>query len=125
MLRLSGIRKRTQPLKYRRIAARVTDAELALIQHAAELQGQSVTCFVLATLQKEAMQVIGTMEAGRAGIESGGSAKCCSGLRASHMNISPPPISAISRRLVPSNFRRILPCRDARPLSLGARETGG
>ena len=71
MLRLSGIRKRTQPLKYRRIAARVTDAELALIQHAAELQGQSVTCFVLATLQKEAMQVIGTMEAGRAGIESG------------------------------------------------------
>jgi hypothetical protein len=71
MLRLSGIRKRTQPLKYRRIAARVTDAELALIQHAAELQGQSVTCFVLATLQKEAMQVIGTKEAGRGGIESG------------------------------------------------------
>jgi uncharacterized protein (DUF1778 family) len=71
MLRLSGLRKRTQPLKYRRIAARVTDAELALIQHAAELQGQSVTCFVLATLQKEAMQVIGTMEAGRAGMESG------------------------------------------------------
>ena len=71
MLRLSGLRKRTQPLKYRRIAARVTDAELALIQHAAELQGQSVTCFVLATLQKEAMQVIGTMESGRAGIESG------------------------------------------------------
>jgi uncharacterized protein (DUF1778 family) len=71
MLRLSGLRKRTQPLKYRRIAARVTDAELALIQHAAELQGQSVTCFVLATLQKEAMQVIGTMEAGRAGIASG------------------------------------------------------
>ena len=73
MLRLSGHRKRTQPapLKYRRIAARVTDAELALIQHAAELQGQSVTCFVLATLQKEATQVVGTMEAGRAGIESG------------------------------------------------------
>ena len=71
MLRLSGLRKRTQPLKYRRIAARVTDAELALIQHAAELQGQSVTCFVLATLQKEAKQVIGTMESGRAGIESG------------------------------------------------------
>jgi hypothetical protein len=71
MLRLSGLRKRTQPLKYRRIAARVTDAELALIQHAAELQGQTVTCFVLATLQKEAKQVIGTMEAGRAGIESG------------------------------------------------------
>jgi len=71
MLRLSGLRKRTQPLKYRRIAARVTDAELALIQHAAELRGQSVTCFVLATLQKEAKQVIGTMEAGRAGIESG------------------------------------------------------
>ena len=71
MLRLSGLRKRTQPLKYRRIAARVTDAELALIQQAAELQGQSVTCFVLATLQKEATQVIGTMEAGRAGMESG------------------------------------------------------
>jgi hypothetical protein len=71
MLRLSGLRKRTQPLKYRRIAARVTDAELALIQHAAELQGQSVTCFVLETLQKEAMQVIGTREAGRAGMESG------------------------------------------------------
>jgi hypothetical protein len=71
MLRLSGLRKRTQPLKYRRIAARVTDAELALIQHAAELQGQSVTCFVLETLQKEAMQVIGTMEAGQAGMESG------------------------------------------------------
>jgi hypothetical protein len=70
MLRLSGLRKRTQPLKYRRIAARVTDAELALIQQAAELQGQSVTCFVLATLQKEAKQVIGTMDPGRAGIES-------------------------------------------------------
>ena len=71
MLRLSGLRKRTQPLKYRRIAARVTDAELALIQHAAELQGQSVTCFVLATLQKEAKQVIGTMESAGPGIESG------------------------------------------------------
>jgi hypothetical protein len=72
MLRLSGLRKRTQPLKYRRIAARVTDAELALIQHAAELQGQSVTCFVLATLQKEAMQVIGTMEVGQSGTGESG-----------------------------------------------------
>ncbi len=62
MLKLSELRKRTQPLKHRRIAARVTDAEHALIQHAADLQGQSLTCFVLDTLQKEARQVIETME---------------------------------------------------------------
>ncbi len=62
MLKLSELRKRTQPLKHRRIAAHVTDAEHALIQHAADLQGQSLTSFVLATLQKEARQVIETME---------------------------------------------------------------
>ena len=116
MLRLSGIRKRTQPLKYRRIAARVTDAELALIQHAAELQGQSVTGFVLATLQKEATQVIGTMEDGAGPPSRAASpAKCCSGLRASRVNISPPPKSAASRLLVPSNFRRKSLGRPQRP----------
>ncbi len=62
MLKLSELRKRNQPLKYRRIAARVTDAEHALIQQAADLQGQSLSGFVLATLQREAMQVIETME---------------------------------------------------------------
>jgi uncharacterized protein (DUF1778 family) len=65
MLKLSELRKRTQPLKHRRIAARVTDAERALIQHAADLQGQSLTCFVLATLQREAQQVIETKNAVR------------------------------------------------------------
>ena len=34
----------------------------ALFQHAADLQGRSLTDFVLATLQKEAVQTIETME---------------------------------------------------------------
>ncbi len=62
MLKLSNLRKRNQPLKHRRITARVTEAEHALIQHAADLQGQPLASFVLATLQKEARQVIETME---------------------------------------------------------------
>lgn len=61
MLRLSNLRKRSQPLKHRRITARVTEAEHALIQHAADLQGQPLASFVLATLQKEARQVIETI----------------------------------------------------------------
>ncbi len=57
MPKLSEARKYTWPLKQRRIAARVTDE-----QHAADLQGRSLTDFVLAALQKEAVQTIEAME---------------------------------------------------------------
>jgi uncharacterized protein (DUF1778 family) len=62
MPKLSEARKRAKPVKQRRIAARVTDEQHALFQRAADLQGRSLTDFVLATLQKEAVQTIETME---------------------------------------------------------------
>ncbi len=62
MPKLSEARKRSKPLKQHRIAARVTGEQHALFQHAADLQGRSLTDFVLATLQKEAVQTIETME---------------------------------------------------------------
>ncbi len=62
MPKLSEARKRSRPLKHRRIAARVTDDQHALFQHAADLQGRSLSDFVLATLHKEAVHTIETME---------------------------------------------------------------
>ncbi len=62
MPKLSEARKRTKPLKQRRIAARVTVEQHALFQHAADLQGRSLTDFVLATLHKEAVHTVETME---------------------------------------------------------------
>jgi uncharacterized protein (DUF1778 family) len=62
MPKLSGARKNTKPVKQRRIAARVTDDQHALFQRAADLQGRSLTDFIVATLQKEAVQAIESME---------------------------------------------------------------
>jgi len=62
MPKLSEARRQAKPLKQRRIAARVTDEQHALFQRAADLQGRSLSDFVLATLQKEAVQTIETVE---------------------------------------------------------------
>ena len=59
-LPLSEARKRSKPLKQRRIAARVTGEQRALFQHAADLQGRSLPVFLLATLQKERVQTVAT-----------------------------------------------------------------
>lgn len=62
MPKLSEARKHSKPPKQRRIAARATDDQYTLFQRAADLQGRSLSDFVLATLQKEAVQTIETME---------------------------------------------------------------
>lgn len=62
MPKLSEARKHSKPPKQRRIAARATDDQYALFQRAADLQGRSLSDFVLSTLHKEAVQTIETME---------------------------------------------------------------
>ncbi len=62
MPKLSEARKQTKPHKARRLAARVTDDQHELFQRAADLQGRSLTDFIVATLQKEAVQTIEAME---------------------------------------------------------------
>jgi uncharacterized protein (DUF1778 family) len=62
MPRLSAERKEKKPAKRQRLEARVTDEQRALFQRAADLQGRSLTDFVIASVQKEAMATIETME---------------------------------------------------------------
>jgi uncharacterized protein (DUF1778 family) len=62
MPRLSAERKDRKPAKQQRLEARVTDEQRALFQRAADLQGRSLTDFVIASVQKEAMMIIETME---------------------------------------------------------------
>ena len=45
-----------------KLSRRVSDVQRQLFQHAADLQGRSLTDFVIATVQKEAVQTIETME---------------------------------------------------------------
>ena len=51
-----------KPAKQRRIAARVTDDLHALFQRAADLQGRTLTDFIVATLRQEAEKTVETME---------------------------------------------------------------
>ncbi len=62
MPKLSEARKQMRPRKHRRLAVRVTDDQHDLFQRAADLQGRSLTDFVVAAVQKEAVQTIETME---------------------------------------------------------------
>ena len=62
MPKLSEARKQDRPRKARRLAARVTDDQHQLFQRAADLQGRSLTDFIVAALQKEAVQTIEAME---------------------------------------------------------------
>ena len=62
MPKLSAERKARKPAKSHRLEARVTDEQRQLFQRAADLQGRSLSDFVIATVHREAMQTIETME---------------------------------------------------------------
>jgi uncharacterized protein (DUF1778 family) len=62
MPKLSEARKHARPRKTRRLAARVTDDQHDFFQRAADLQGCSLSDFIVSTLQKEAVHTIETME---------------------------------------------------------------
>lgn len=55
-------RRNRKPPKPHRLEARITEDQRQLFQHAADLQGRSLTDFVIATVHKEAVQTIETME---------------------------------------------------------------
>ncbi len=62
MPKLLESRRHIKPVKQRRIAARVTKDQHELFQRAADLQGRSLTDFMLAALHREAVQTLETME---------------------------------------------------------------
>ena len=62
MPRLSAERKARKPAKRYRLEARLTEEQRLLFQRAADLQGRSLSDFAIATLHKEAVQTIETME---------------------------------------------------------------
>jgi uncharacterized protein (DUF1778 family) len=62
MPKLTAERKARKPAKRYRLEARLTEDQRALFQHAADLQGRSLSDFAIATLHKEAVQTIETME---------------------------------------------------------------
>jgi uncharacterized protein (DUF1778 family) len=62
MPKLTAERKARKPTKRYRLEARLTEDQRALFQRAADLQGRSLSDFAIATLHKEAVQTIETME---------------------------------------------------------------
>jgi uncharacterized protein (DUF1778 family) len=62
MPKLSAERKVRKPAKRHRLEARITDEQQQLFQRAADLQGRSLTDFVIATVQEKAVQTIESME---------------------------------------------------------------
>ena len=62
MPKLTAERKARKPAKRYRLEARLTEDQRALFQRAADLQGRSLSDFAIATLHKEAVQTIETME---------------------------------------------------------------
>jgi len=62
MPRLSTERKAHKPAKRHRLEARLTDEQRRLFLRAADLQGRSLTDFVVAAVHKEAVHTIETME---------------------------------------------------------------
>jgi uncharacterized protein (DUF1778 family) len=89
MPRLSAERKDRKPVKQQRLEARVTDEQRALFQRAADLQGRSLTDFVIASVQKEAMMIIETMEILRLNAEES--------RRMAEAIVTPPEPSAYTR----------------------------
>jgi uncharacterized protein (DUF1778 family) len=62
MPRVSSERKARKPAKRHRLEARITDDQRQLFQRAADLQGHSLTDFVIATVNEKAAQTIESME---------------------------------------------------------------
>ena len=62
MPRLSAERTARKPAKRHRLEARITDEQRQLFQHAADLQGRSLSDFVIATVHEKAVQTIESME---------------------------------------------------------------
>jgi uncharacterized protein (DUF1778 family) len=55
-------RKNRKPPKPHRLEARITEDQRQLFQRAADLQGRSLTDFVIATVHEKAVQTIESME---------------------------------------------------------------
>ena len=62
MPKLSAERKARKPAKRHRLEARITDEQRQLFQRAADLQGRSLTDFVIATVHEKAVQTIESMQ---------------------------------------------------------------
>ncbi|MFZ1074770.1 MAG: DUF1778 domain-containing protein [Minisyncoccia bacterium] len=62
MPKLSVERKARKPAKRHRLEARITDEQRQLFQRAADLQGRSLSDFVISTVHEKAMQTIESME---------------------------------------------------------------
>jgi uncharacterized protein (DUF1778 family) len=62
MPKLSAERKARKPAKRHRLEARVTGEQRQLFQRAADLQGRSLSDFVIASVHEKAMQTIENME---------------------------------------------------------------
>jgi uncharacterized protein (DUF1778 family) len=62
MPKLSTERKARKPVKRHRLEARITDEQRHLFQRAADLQGRSLSDFVIATVHEKAVQTIESME---------------------------------------------------------------
>lgn len=61
MPKVSAQRKARVPAKRRRLEARVTDEQRELFQRAADLQGRSLTDFVIGSVHEKAVQTIESM----------------------------------------------------------------
>jgi len=62
MPKVSSDPKARKPTKRHRLEARITDSQRQLFQRAADLQGRSLTDFVIATVHEKAVQTIESME---------------------------------------------------------------
>jgi uncharacterized protein (DUF1778 family) len=62
MPKLSAERKTRKPAKRHRLEARITDEQRQLFQRAADLQGRSLTDFLISTVHEKAVQTIESME---------------------------------------------------------------
>ncbi|MGO8955375.1 MAG: DUF1778 domain-containing protein [Rhodomicrobium sp.] len=62
MPKLSAERKAHKPAKRHRLEARLTSEQRQLFQRAADLQGRSLTDFVIAAVHEKAVQTIESME---------------------------------------------------------------
>lgn len=62
MPRLSTERAARKPAKRHRLEARITDEQRELFQRAADLQGRSLSDFVITTVHEKAVQTVESME---------------------------------------------------------------
>jgi uncharacterized protein (DUF1778 family) len=121
MPRLSTGRAARKPPRRNRLEARITDEQRALFQRAADLQGRSLSDFVVATVHEKAVQTIESMEIIRLNAEE--SLKMAKAI----LNPREPnaKLRAAAKRYMENHDRKPLrPSDRTRPLHHGAaRET--